>query len=76
MLDRERIEKQEMKACAIAIAITSIVFIGFSIAINMTARCEECGRYVHRWQPAVYTSDGGIHHYGCLEEKYRKEAKQ
>ena len=42
----------------------------------VTARCEECGKYVHRWQPAVYTSDGGIHHYGCLEDKYRKGAEK
>lgn len=74
MLDRKRIDKQDTEALIIAIVITGIAFLVLSVAINMTARCEECGKYVHRWQPAVYTSDGGIHHYGCLEDKYRKEA--
>lgn len=76
MLDREKIEKQETKACIIAIIITGIVFLGLSVAINMTGRCTDCGKYVHRWQPVVYTSDGCIHHYGCLEDKYHKGAEQ
>lgn len=73
MLDRNRLDKQETKACIIAIIITGITFLGLSVAINMTGRCAECGKYVHRWQPAVYTSDGCVHHYGCLEDRYSGE---
>jgi hypothetical protein len=74
MLDRERIEKQEKKAGIVAIVATAILVLILSFAINLTGRCAECGKYVHRWQPIVYTSDGCIHHYGCLEDKYHKEA--
>ena len=75
MLDRERIEKQETKACIIAIAVTALVLLILSVAINLTGRCAECGKYVHRWQPVVYTSDGCVHHYGCLEDKYKEAEK-
>lgn len=80
MLDRERIEKQEKKACIIAaiitIIVTGIVFLGLPVAIYSNGRCAECGNYVPIWQPVVYTSDGYVHHYGCLEDKYHKEAEK
>lgn len=76
MLDRNRLNKQETKAGIIAIAVTALIILILSVAINMTGRCAECGKYVHRWQPAVYTSDGCVHHYGCLEDKYHKEAER
>ena len=75
MLDRERIEKQETKAGIITIVVTAIIVIILSLLINVTGRCAECGKRVHRWQPVVYTSDGCIHHYGCLEDKYKGAGK-
>ena len=71
MLDRKKeLKSRKAKAGIITIVVTAIIVLILSVLINVTGRCAECGKRVHRWQPVVYTSDGCIT-MGCLEDKYQ-----